>query len=502
MYRNNLQGFDEIGQVMAQVHNDLGLTGDAADAASEKFLKFGTATGQDAAGAVSHLREVLDAWNLKASDAGTLMDKLVVSHQKFGGEIGANTDALRAMAPAMQAANMTVDDGIGLLNLFETAGIDASKAPAALAHAVKQLKPGQDLNDLIAQIASIQDPTLRAQKAMEIFGAKAGIGFAQAIKPGTDSLESFGITATDAAGATDRAAAAVESGFGSQFQLILKNAGGALADFGTHFGPLLQVAAAFGPQLTKALGAGLGAIGGVIAPRLAKAFGELALDTTEAAAAGTAHGVAMGSAAAAAEIATETSIGVPGKVAEDILPLAISAATGTGAAAGTAAATAEIATEGAGVAAGQATVAAEAAPAAGAAGTLIGSAMGIAAGVAFAAAGGVAIALAFKAIVLDPGLQQQSRDIGTSVGKEIQTGANDQLLESKAALEKGIADIKALPWAGSCTGTRSATSRASSTVSGRSSSGARARRGRRSPRASPMASPRPCPSGAASSRTS
>jgi TP901 family phage tail tape measure protein len=74
------------------------------------------------------------------------------------------------------------------------------------------------------------------------------------------------------------------------------------------------------------------------------------------------------------------------------------------------------------------------------AGALLGAGLGAAVGVGLAAAGGVAIALAFKAIVLDPGLQAQSRAIGKSVDEEISTGVGD-LEQSKAALEKGIADI-------------------------------------------------------------
>ena len=75
------------------------------------------------------------------------------------------------------------------------------------------------------------------------------------------------------------------------------------------------------------------------------------------------------------------------------------------------------------------------------AGTAMGGALGVAMGVGLAAAGGVAIALAFKSIVLDPGLQAQTRDIGTSVGNEIMGGTTEALQKSKAALAQGIKDI-------------------------------------------------------------
>ncbi len=397
MYRGNLQGFDQIGAAMARVHNDLGLSGAAADAATAKFLKFGTATGQDAAGAVASFDDILDAWNLTAADAGPLMDGLIADHQKFGGAVADSQAALAAMAPAMQAANMSIDDGRALLNLFNAAGIDASKAPQALAKAVAQLKPGQDLNDLIAQIGAIEDPTLRAQAAMKLFGTRGGPQLAQAFKPGITSLAEFAVSADDAAGATDNAAAAVESGFGDRFRMMMKSAGGALAEFGTSFGDLVMLASAFGPKFTSLIASGIGGLAGIIGPRLLKAvLPRLA-----------ALGITMGTATAAAEVTAET----------------------------------------AGVVAGQAAVGAAATPAAAAAGTAMGGAMGVAVGVGLAAAAGTGIALAFKAIVLDPGLQQQTREIGKSLDAEISTGVGD-LQQSKAALEKGIADINALPLGG------------------------------------------------------
>jgi hypothetical protein len=297
LYKDNLQGFDQIGEAMAKVHNDLGLTGEAADKATAKFLKFATATKQEAADAVASFDDILDAWNLTATDAGPLMDKLIAGHQKFGGSVSESQAALAAMAPAMTAANMTVDDGIALLNLFNAAGIDASKAPAALAKAVKQLKPGEDLNDLIAQISAIEDPTLRGQKAMELFGAKGGIGMATALRPGMGALSDYAISADEAAGKTDEAAASIEEGWGNKFTLLMKRAGGTLAEFGTKFGPLLMVASAFGPQMTRAIGAGLGGLTGILIPKVVAA---VAATGIPAAAAGTRVGAMIGAAMGAA----------------------------------------------------------------------------------------------------------------------------------------------------------------------------------------------------------
>ncbi|MGD0020107.1 MAG: phage tail tape measure protein [Candidatus Limnocylindrales bacterium] len=263
LFRTNLQGFSEIADAMAKVHNDLGLTGQAADETSAKFLKFGTATGQDAGGAVAAFDDILDAWNLTAADAGPIMDKLIVSHQRFGGSIAESEASLKALAPAMTAANLTVDDGIAMLNLFNAAGIDASKAPQALTKALGKVKSPAELKALIADIAATTDPFERAKKAIDLFGAKAGPQLATALSKG--DLAQFTIGMDEAAGATDKAAATIEGGFGNQAQLILKNFGGALAEIGTNFGPLILGFSSLLPALTPIITAAGTAAGGLLA---------------------------------------------------------------------------------------------------------------------------------------------------------------------------------------------------------------------------------------------
>jgi TP901 family phage tail tape measure protein len=82
------------------------------------------------------------------------------------------------------------------------------------------------------------------------------------------------------------------------------------------------------------------------------------------------------------------------------------------------------------------------------AGTTIGGLMAAAIPFALVAAAGVGIALAFKAIVLDPGLQEQAREIGKAAAEQIVEGTTEELRIGKAAIEQGIADIEALPLGG------------------------------------------------------
>jgi phage-related minor tail protein len=83
----NLQSFGTVADVLTQVRTQMGLTGAEAEAMANRILKWSTATGQDAVEATKAFDDVLDAWNLTAADSQSIMDALLVSHQKYGGSV-------------------------------------------------------------------------------------------------------------------------------------------------------------------------------------------------------------------------------------------------------------------------------------------------------------------------------------------------------------------------------------------------------------------------------
>ncbi|HUW17175.1 MAG TPA: phage tail tape measure protein, partial [Actinomycetes bacterium] len=260
LFKNNLQDFSEIGEAMAKVHNDLGLTGDEAERVTELFLKFATATGQDAATAVVAFDDILDGWNLTAADAEDLMDMLIASTQKYGGTVPELQSSLGSLAPVLQGMNVTWQEGVGLLNLFNDAGIDATGMAEALGAAVLKLKPGESFNTLLAQLAAIPDQSERSRAAIELFGTTVGPKLALAIKPGRDSLDDFMIAEADFVGKTIEMADVIEDSFTNRLKMAFKQVSGVLTEFGSSLGDLVLVAALLGPKLTTGM---LAAIGGV-----------------------------------------------------------------------------------------------------------------------------------------------------------------------------------------------------------------------------------------------
>jgi len=228
---------ESVADIAIKVRRDLGATGPVADQLTAKIARFARVTRQDGGAAVSDIDNLVDAWGLSLNDVGGLLDKLIVSGQKWGGSITEDEKALAEIAPQLKAFNLSIDDGIALLDLFKASGVDASQVPKALTSALQKLN-GRPLKDFIVELAGIEDPAARARRAIEVFGTKAGVQLANAIKPGMKSLDDLGITAAESQGALDKAADALDSTFGARFQRMLSQAGAKLRDFGSDFGPL------------------------------------------------------------------------------------------------------------------------------------------------------------------------------------------------------------------------------------------------------------------------
>lgn len=233
--------FEEVAALGTTVEQQFGTTGKATADLTENILEFAKVTGGDADTAAGQLRDTLTAYGMSADDASGFMDQLVASNQKFGTKIGPETlDILQHMAPALQDMGMGLDDGVGLLNAFQVAGLDAGTAQKGLNAALQHLPPGQTFDDLIKKIGDMKsqglDPTT---EAIKLFGIKAGPALAQAIQPGMTSLDQFKIKAQDADGAVTTAADNMET-LPERFEKVFDKVGATLRGFGQDFGPLLS----------------------------------------------------------------------------------------------------------------------------------------------------------------------------------------------------------------------------------------------------------------------
>lgn len=237
--KTHLQTFSQITETLTAVTTQMGLTGDQATKMTDQILTFSTATGQDAVTATKAFDDILDAWNLTAADAQGIMDALVVSHQKYGGTIEENESALQKLAPALTAANMTWQDGVGLLNLFNDAGIAAADAVPAMQRALTKVHSPEELKALLVDISNTDDGFARATKAADLFGSRGGAKLGAALGAAHGDLDQYKVDMQQAEGATTDAASAIENTLPNKIKLGVANALAEVRKFGDGFGPAL-----------------------------------------------------------------------------------------------------------------------------------------------------------------------------------------------------------------------------------------------------------------------
>lgn len=307
------KSFEEIADTGTTVAAQFGVVGEENRKLTENILAYSKVVRTDGVTATNELDDTLSAFNLTSEDAGPLLDKLVAGHHRFGTEAGPESlGVLRQMAPALSAMGLGLDDGLELLNAFEVGLGDSAAAGGALDRAIKNLKPGEDLNDLIARLGAIEDPLKRAQEATKIFGRSAGPDLAKLIKPGMTSLDEFGVSAEEAAGAVGRGAEDMVT-WGDKIKMFAEKAGAALRGLGQDIGPLA---------------AGLGGVASLAAPfsgQLKSLFDGLAKSgpiRVAAAAVGTVTGAAQAAAHQVAATGASVVSGLATRIAGMAIPLA------------------------------------------------------------------------------------------------------------------------------------------------------------------------------------
>lgn len=261
---SSLVPLEQLDASMTKIRTDLGLVGAEADAAIDQFAAFERATGQGA-DAVSAFDDILDAYGLTAADTQKVMDTLLVSHQRFGGNIADQQASLAKISGVVQAYGGDWEDANKILNLANATGIEGTEMLRGLSTAVKKFPPGTTFDEMYQSLVDIEDPTERATKAIEVFGAKAGPKLAAAIDNGTRSLDQFALTTEDVEGATTKAADALDDTWGNKIRKAINTANSLLTGFAMNVGPMLTGAMS-GISLLGSLGLDKAAMSKLAAP--------------------------------------------------------------------------------------------------------------------------------------------------------------------------------------------------------------------------------------------
>ncbi|GBD12541.1 hypothetical protein HRbin24_00549 [bacterium HR24] len=297
LFRSNTQGREAIAAVMEGLATLQGVsTSNAVQMRqlAQAYLDFSKVTGVDAAQAVALFDDVLDAWGLTAEDATGIMDALVESHRRFGTDVQGALDVLNRMAPSFSALGLSVNDALGYINLFATAGVNAEGTARAFNQALNvltdtsetgqqklaqlgmqiglsgdalqqflALSPAEKFQVLTQALMSMEDPAMRAQLAIDLFGTRAGPALANALAQSGGSLAQFQVDLQSVQGATAQAADQIDSTITAKLRILGHEILGRASELTQQLGPAFQIVAALAGPLAPVIGSVTGALSGL-----------------------------------------------------------------------------------------------------------------------------------------------------------------------------------------------------------------------------------------------
>lgn len=237
LYRNNTDSMEDIVATAGELKKAMGLTTDEIGKYQQAFMDYAKTTGQANTDVVGAIDDIGDAWGLTTETSVKSLDMLKKSSEEFGTDIVAVQDALTKVAPASKALGMSLEETNGVMNLFAASGLDASQSITAFTYASKNVKSPEEFKTMLADIQAISDPTQRAQAAVELFGARAGVALSNALD-GTN-IDEFIVSMDEATGTVARASGEFDNNFNIQLELAKKQFLGLSQELGEKFMPIL-----------------------------------------------------------------------------------------------------------------------------------------------------------------------------------------------------------------------------------------------------------------------
>lgn len=189
--------FQEIGDAVGEVNTRFGLTGPALEELSSQFIKFARVNNTDVSSSIDSVQSAMAAFDVSAEDAGKFLDMINKAGQDTGVSVDKLADDMKTNAEALKEMGLNASDAAMFLANLDKNGVDTSTAITGLKTALKNAtKDGktskQAFDELQDTMATASSKTEAMQKAMELFGNKAGAALGAAIYEGKLQLDSFG----------------------------------------------------------------------------------------------------------------------------------------------------------------------------------------------------------------------------------------------------------------------------------------------------------------------
>lgn len=218
---------DKVSTAIADLNTRLGLTGKPLEDMATQMLNLSRITGEDLGGTIESTTRVLGDWGVSAEDASGSLDFLFKTSQSTGIGVTDLSNKMVQFGAPLRSFGVSFEQAAVMMGKFEKEGVNAEIVMGSLRIAGNKFaKDGISLNEGLAatieKIKGVEDSSQAAAIASEIFGAKAGIDMAAAIREGRFEIEDLVKELSGSSETINQAAKDTES-FAEKWQLI-KNA--------------------------------------------------------------------------------------------------------------------------------------------------------------------------------------------------------------------------------------------------------------------------------------
>ena len=201
--------FRTAGEAVGEVNTRFGLTGQALEDLSTKFVKFADLNDTDVSSSIDNVQAAMAAFDVETESSGDVLDILNKAGQETGTSLDRLASDLTSNAAALREMGFDINSAAGFLARLNKNGVDSSSVMTGLKKALQNaakngVSMDKALKSLTGRIRSAKSETEAMQLATELFGSKAAPALTKAIREGRLSFDELASSIQDYGDSVDK----------------------------------------------------------------------------------------------------------------------------------------------------------------------------------------------------------------------------------------------------------------------------------------------------------